>query len=332
MNLGEVKTVFNCANRLLGAVGGNWKVGRVGLDGVMEEFWERVLQWKGEEGRFMLILLDEADRLFADKRGDPSGLMYRLVRSQDRLEGSGIGLSLIAISNNPLWEIWDMDARVRSSMGVEEIIFQPYTNEDLRQILMNRCREAFAPGVIEDEVFRAFVKYAAEQSRDVRRMVDLLRICGEIAENRDSKRVEMKDFEQARQRLDADYYKVLLDGLAETAKEIMRILAWLTQNENTIVVTTNQLYQSYQGLFGGSTPSYRRIAGVLKELEIMNLIGGRVVSKGRGGRNEEVWLKAPSQIILECLGVGERRREEMLRRVEEKLTRLSESMVERRKS
>ena len=48
-----------------------------------------------------------------------------------------------------------------------------------------------------------------------------------------------------------------------------------------------------------TAPSYRRISGVLKEMEVMNLVGIRNVSKGRGGRNNEVWLKIPAQAILE---------------------------------
>lgn len=89
VNLGELKTVFACANRLLVEMGGRLKTGRAGIDGVMEEFWARLVEWKGEGRKFLLVCMDEADRLFIDKRGDPSGFLYRLVRSQDRLRGSG---------------------------------------------------------------------------------------------------------------------------------------------------------------------------------------------------------------------------------------------------
>ena len=102
LNVGQVRTIFSCANSLLVAVGGVRKVGRFGLDGVMEEFWDRVRGWEGDVKRFMLVCLDEADRLFLDRRGDPSGFLYRLIRSQDRLEGSGINLSLLMISNSSI--------------------------------------------------------------------------------------------------------------------------------------------------------------------------------------------------------------------------------------
>jgi len=49
----------------------------------------------------------------------------------------------------------------------------------------------------------------------------------------------------------------------------------------------------------------------------MNLIGGRNVSKGRGGRVGEVWLKVPAQIILEYRGVDWRKMKRMRSELEE---------------
>ena len=54
---------------------------------------------------------------------------------------------------------------------------------------------------VEDEVVEACVEYTAEQSRDVRRMVDLLRICGEIAEAEGDQKVQKKHFVGALEQL-----------------------------------------------------------------------------------------------------------------------------------
>ena len=51
---------------------------------------------------------------------------------------------------------------------------------DLKRILISRWREAFRPGVVDEDVVEACLDYAAEQSRDIRRMVDLLRVCGNM--------------------------------------------------------------------------------------------------------------------------------------------------------
>jgi len=312
VNLGETKTVFSCANRIVAALGGEWRSDRVvGLDGIMEQFWTRVLSWTDEHRRFMLLCFDEADQLFKDRRSNPSGFIYRLVRSQDRLEGSGVNLSLLTISNTPIWEIWDLDGRVRSSMGVEEIFFQPYTRKDLKQILNGRCKEAFKPGVVSEDVIEACVDYTAEQSRDVRRMVDLLRVCAETAEIQSDRKLEMKHFTEALKRFEMDYHKALFDGLAEMQLNLLHALAWLSEIEGVTVASTSQVYEKYHELLKKTAPSYRRVSGVLKELEVMNLIGGRNVSKGRGGRVGEMWLKVPARTILDYRGVDWRKMKRM---------------------
>jgi hypothetical protein len=52
---------------------------------------------------------------------------------------------------------------------------------------------------------------------------------------------------------------------------------------------------------GTEKVSYRHVASVLKELEVMGLIGGRSISRGSEGRSNELWLKVPVQTILEYM-------------------------------
>jgi hypothetical protein len=35
----------------------------------------------------------------------------------------------------------------------------------------------------------------------------------------------------------------------------------------------------------------------------MNLTGSKIISRGRGGRSLEVWLKVPAESMLKCMGV-----------------------------
>jgi len=299
VNLGEVKTVFGCANRLLASLGGELMAGRFGVDGVMEGFWRIVREWKGEDRRFLLVCFDEADRLFIDERGDPSGFLYRLVRSQDRLEGSEINLSLLMISNSPISEIWELDGRVRSSMGLEEIFFKPYSREELSKILKKRCVEAFNRGTVDRKVIEACVDYTAEQSRDVRRMIDLLRVCGEVCESQGDSKVELKHFNQALERFEMDHHKTLFGAMANLQLDLIHVIAWLNEFENEASPSTDQIYQAYKKMVGQKALSYRRISSGLKELEVMNLIGTRKISRGREGQRNEVWLTIPAETILD---------------------------------
>ena len=56
-----------------------------------------------------------------------------------------------------------------------------------------------------------------------------------------------------------------------------------------------------------TAPYYQRVAGVLKEMEVTNLVGVRDVSRGRGGRSNEIWVKIPAHAVLENDGIDWRR-------------------------
>ena len=160
---------------------------------------------------------------------------------------------------------------------------------------------------MDEKVIDLCVDHTAEQSRDVRRMVDLIRVCGEVAEADGSGRVKVEHFGETLKRFEVDYYRLLFDGLADMQMHILRMLAWLAEIDGVGTASTSQLYDRYREMVGGSVPSYRRVAGVLKELEVMNLIGGRTVSRGREDRSGEVWLKVPARTILEYLGIDWKR-------------------------
>jgi len=303
VNLGEARTVFGCGNRLVSALGGRWMHGRHGLDGVMEEFWRRIRDWEGDGKRFILIVLDEADHLFLDERGDPSGFLYRLVRSKNRLEGSGINLSLLTISNKPLSDVWELDARVRSSMGSEEIIFTPYSTEELKEILNNRIAAAFRKNAFDPEVIDALVLNRS-QVIDVRKMYELLRLCGEVADANNVRKVRMKHYERALAIMNQDHNLILISRLPYPHQHLLKWLGWtnVVQSEETARVSRlYTLYVDEQIGWGDGREilSYRRVAGVLKELEVMDIIGSRTTSRGRGGRMNEVWLKIPGETVMD---------------------------------
>ena len=301
LNVGQVRTIFSCANSLLVAVGGVRRVGRFGLDGVMDEFWDGVRGWEGDVKRFMLVCLDEADRLFLDRRGDPSGFLYRLIRSQDRLEGSGINLSLLMISNSSIWDVWELDARVRSSMSVEEIFFRPYRLKDMKEILRGRCVEAFNLGVVDEGVIGRIAEGAAGRSKDVRRMIDLLRVCGEIAEAQGASKIDVNHFYQACDDADLDHYTTVFKDLPKIGVDLLYALAYLSEFRDVSSPSTSLVYQTCSSMEGTEKVSYRHVASVLKELEVMGLIGGRSISRGSEGRSSELWLKVPVQTILEYM-------------------------------
>ena len=75
-----------------------------------------------------------------------------------------------------------MDPRVRSSLSEEEIVFNPYTIVQLREILNDRSRLAFNDGSISQAAINLCAAVAGRENGDARKAIDLLRVAAEIAE------------------------------------------------------------------------------------------------------------------------------------------------------
>jgi cell division control protein 6 len=98
----------------------------------------------------------------------------------------------------------NLDPRVRSSLGEEEIVFPPYNALQLRDILTERARAAFNDGVLEEGVIAKCAAYAAREHGDARRALDLLRVAGEIAVREGDSKVKLSHIDTANQKIERD--------------------------------------------------------------------------------------------------------------------------------
>ena len=112
---------------------------------------------------------------------------------------------------------------------------------------------------------------------------------------------EVSDWLEAFERFETNYHDELFDNLSKTHRILLTCIAKLTDIDNVKTPTTSQVYQEFQERVRHRTLSYRRIADLLKELEVMGLIGLRNLSRGRDGQVNEVWLKLPAETIYDQL-------------------------------
>src|SRR5207245_8978802 len=95
-------------------------------------------------GSAFLVALDEIDAVV--KRSEDDRLLYELTRINEKLTDGWIGL--IGISNDLHFKDF-LDPRVLSSLGEEEVVFKPYTSDELYDILKERAELAFRSGVLD---------------------------------------------------------------------------------------------------------------------------------------------------------------------------------------
>lgn len=242
----------------------------------------------GREGTLLLVL-DEIDRLVA-RSGD--GLLYTL--SQLNTELKRARLCLIGISND-LKFTNNLDARVRSRLNEEKILFPPYGAAQLEDILRDRAREVFREGVVDPMVIERCAAYAALENGDARRALALLRLAAEMAERDRAKRITVDHVVKAKSRLELDIIVECCRSLPSHCKVLLYAILQAYERRRG-AVATGEIYEGYCRLCQrlGLQPLHARsISNYLSELETLGLIRATIVSRGRGGRTREILVEVP---------------------------------------
>lgn len=180
VNLRRAKTVFGAANLILAELGEPNLKSAQGLNLAVEKISSAIESiFEKEKKKLFVLVLDEYDILFYDKRSKPSDFIYKLLVLEESLRAKGHLVCIITISNNVLSD-YDIDDRVRSRIGSCEVFFEPYTKEDVLNILKERAKQAFS-GKIDEKVLEHCAQLSSEGHGDARRAIDLLRVAAELA-------------------------------------------------------------------------------------------------------------------------------------------------------
>jgi len=301
VNLRKAKTVFGCANLILTELGESNLKNAQGINFALAELGnsiEQLLQ-KSKKKLFVLVL-DEFDALFFDKRGKPSDFIYKLVVLEENLREKGYMMCVIGISNNVMTE-FDLDDRVRSRIGSSEIFFEAYTKKDVLAILKDRAKDAFS-----EKVDSIVIEYCAEMSSsehgDARRAIDLLRVAAEIASVTSGK-LDKSHVDLASEQLQKDRIGMILSTASYQFKLVCSALARVTFLSNESWHSTSTLYKQYEMILSDSvkTLTYRRVSELLIEMQNTGIAVSQTLSKGRHGYGTQYRLAvSPEMVGIAC--------------------------------
>lgn len=249
-----------------------------------------------KQKRLLIVVLDELDRLVY-KTGDD--LLYNLSRINDDMSNAKV--SIVGIANDLKFTDF-LDARVKSRLGEERIVFSPYDAMELADILRVRADMVFAPGALSDDVIPLCAALAAQEHGDARRALELLRVAAESAEREGKGTVTNDDVMKAKN-------KIELDTVTETVKTLppqskMLLLSVVIYAEKRRIMTTGDIYSTYHNLcnsVGVQPLTQRRIGDLISELDMLGIVRARVRSFGRGGRTKEIELAVPLNETREML-------------------------------
>ncbi len=257
----------------------------------ISEVFKRLLS-KIDDGKLNAIfVIDEIDYLAQLVVKTGKDILYQLTRANERLKQGS--LTLVGISNDLTFKE-NLDPRVISSLGEEEIVFTNYDVEQIKKILEERIYDAFVDNTVEDAALNLCAASAAKEHGDARRAIDLLRVAGEIAERQQSDKVTKNHVEEASHKIDERREEKALK--AYPLHEKLVILAIMKANGTS----TGEIYSSYKNLckvVGQDELTQRRITQMLSEIELSGIITGRIIHQGIHGRTKKYKLTITSEMI-----------------------------------
>lgn len=241
-----------------------------------------------EDGINTVFVLDEIDFL-VKRHGDE--ILYEMTRANERLKKGSLGL--IGISNDLKFKEF-LDPRVLSSLSEEEIVFSPYTVEELKGILKERAREGFHRGTVKEAAINLCAAIAGSEHGDARRAVDLLRVAGEVAEREGADFVDEKHIRIAEQKIEQDTATEALRSLAVHEKIIMYSIMLSEKG------STGDIFDKYKELckkLSVEPVTQRRAGMIISNLDTLGLISAPVINQGRYGRTKRISLAVQPSVV-----------------------------------
>ncbi len=261
-----------------------------------DQVYARFINLIDKKPQTIIIVLDEIDQA-VKKISD--NFIYSLTRLNSELKNAQI--SIIGISNS-LTFMDDLDPRVRSSLGEEEIVFPPYNAFQLQVILKERAEKAFKDGVLDEGVIAKCAAFAAREHGDARRALDLLRVAGELAERESLGKVSLQHIDTANNKIERDKMLDIIESVPRQYQIVLSAIMNLS-NDSEKTIFTGEVYNSYQSLCEkthNEAVTQRRISDILAEFDMLGIINTQVISKGRQGRTREIKLMLSPNIKLKA--------------------------------
>ncbi|SEW31756.1 orc1/cdc6 family replication initiation protein [Natrinema salifodinae] len=257
----------------------------------------------------VIIILDEVD-LLAGRQRDPndepaySKLLYQLSRASQlgRIEGD---ISVAALTNDPRF-MENLDGRAESSFNPQDVVFSDYDANQLQAIL-DRRRDAYRDGVLEDGIIPLSSAFAAQDHGDARKAIDLFRKAGELADRCGEGTVREEHVRDAQKEAERDRTLTQMQGLSAQKKLSLYATAivpvYSQRNLNAVPSTVAfRVYQYIAELLDADKKSRDSYLRYMTEAETYNFVTSEKRGRGYGsGVHKEYTFVDDPRVVAETL-------------------------------
>ncbi len=195
-----------------------------------------------ERNQGLLICLDEIDYLLTESKGHD--LLYSLIRHHEGVsQYEQAQISLILITRNPHFQTF-LDPALLSSLSSSVISFEPYTCNQLFDILLKRAQQGLNERGYSDDILKAITSIA-NKSGDARYAIELLWRSAKVAEQQEAQQIEFEHVRKAQISVFPIKHSFITD-LSPQLKSVLLSLALLLKcNKDRAFVTTKEVREKY---------------------------------------------------------------------------------------
>ena len=250
--------------------------------------YNNIMEEVQDREKALIIALDDIHYLFQGNL--ISKIFYDILRAYESFEGVRTGIFAV-LSDIEFRHV--LDNNVGSIFNANEINFKPYSYDETYRILKERAELGFFPNVISDELIEKITEFTYENG-DLRLGIDLLRISGNNAEVKASRKITEEDLDKAIESAGSVTLKYVLNNLSEKEQNLLGFIARLDENE----ITSGELYKQYHREQKIGYTSFHRL---INKLEFLRLIDTSFTGTGKKGNSRFIRLRFDRKLIRENL-------------------------------
>lgn len=294
VDLTSPKTCFGALNELACALDPDVRRYRKGIpiSHIQEQIIAKLRTFEG----VVCFLIDEADNVTTD----PDHFLTFLAKTLPRVVP--VKLVYVFLTNRAEWEK-TLDPRILSVLKKSDLIFEPYSVENLVEILRIRVNKALDPEKVEEAALQKTAAFACRETGDARRAVELLAKAASLAEETTG-RLTVTEVDRAEHTLEADKTDRMIQALAPHQRLALQACYWgiLEIKRKLSTGTAYEFYGRLCGKLGHNPLTQRRFADLINFLDLYGLVNARVISKGRMGMTREISGSLPKEVVEKLLG------------------------------
>lgn len=224
------------------------------------------------------LIFDEFDRMgTTETHTNP----YDFIVNVFTRMGSNVRIGCIL---NDIKILNKLDKASMSSYSPQKLYFRAYNASEITDILKDRCRKAFADGVIDDETVAEFGAFVYKSGIDLRTALKILLTAGR--DTQINEKITINKLKEAFMEVEKDMIKEVVSNLNDTELLFTYAIVSAQIKQKSREVEKNIVYSAYEKIcknFGYPVLSWRHLSTrIATGLERQGIIKSDVHGRGKG--------------------------------------------------